>query len=133
MGVRRLNDGEAGALQQHLWFPRHALAMLQAACGMIGHREAGCFTRGSIADTCEELADVACERRDLLGLAAPWLRFGTEHEAVVLHRGAATGGVDDDSIQVFTFGQSGPCGDIGARTCHSRYVLPHVVRQGTAA
>jgi len=44
--------------------------MLQAARGMIGHRQAWRFTRGSIADACEELADVACERRDLLRLPA---------------------------------------------------------------
>ena len=73
------------------------------------------------------------QRRDLLRPAAPGLRLGAEHEAVVLHRGAAAGGVDDDRVQPVAFGLAAPGRDVGAGAGHRRVVLAHVVGQRAAA
>ena len=61
------------------------------------------------------------------------LRLGAEHEAVILDRGAAAAGVDQDRVQPGAVDLAGPGGDVGAGAGHRRIVLAHVMGQRAAA
>ena len=78
------------------------------------------------------LADIARECGDTRGGGFGLGRVA-EHEAVILHRGAAARGVDDHGVQPRAVGLAGPGRDVGAGTGHAPVVLPHMMGQRAAA
>ncbi|OIQ66587.1 hypothetical protein GALL_518410 [mine drainage metagenome] len=99
MRLLRLHHPESRTGQQLFRFRGHLRTMLQAARRVIRNRKVRLLPCRRIAETRQEFGDVHGHGRNLFSLRPPCIRFRPEHEAIVLHRGAAAAGVDHNRIQ----------------------------------
>ena len=127
MALQRLLHREAGLLQQLLGQGGDLLAMLQRAGAVIGHGDAGRGPAGGIAEFVQRLGNIHRHGGDACGGGG--FRRLAEHEAVILHRGAAARGIDHHRIQPRRI----PGQDIGPRCGHGGVMQAHMMGQRAAA
>ena len=125
MAVGGFDHGEARAFQQVFRGGFDLLAVLQAACGVIGHRQALGRAFGD-RKALQKFGNIQRHGGDFGSVGR------AKHMAVVLDRGAAAAGVDHDGIQapLAFFGHEG--GDIGAGGGVAFGLAPHVMGQRAA-
>ena len=111
----------------------HLLAVLQRAGGVIGDLRAAGPCRPAFEPRPTRYSrDIAGQRRDPGGLGRIGL-VGAQHEAVVLHRGAAAGDGDEDGVEPLAFDLTRPRIDIGPRLCQRWLLTPDVMVERAAA
>ncbi len=132
MALRRIEHDKTRLLQQLSRQARDFLAVLQRAGAVIGDARSARRDRRLKADLGDEFGDVARERGDLCRLVAQ-LRVVAEHEAVVLHRRPAAGGVDDDGVEPGAFDFAAPRQDVPSRQSETVILAEMMVERAATA
>ena len=130
MAFGHVDDLEAGRREQPFRLRANLLAVLQRAGAVVGDALPGGDHRRAQPELAHQLGDVARERRDGACRSGE-LRVLAEHEAVILHRGAAPRRVDHDRIEAARADLAVPGQDVGARGVVA--LLPQMMRQRAAA
>ena len=133
MAFRRFLHRKPRLHQQGLRLRRDLLPMLKRTSGMIRHGQPRGWAAWHIAKARQHFRDIGGQARDLLSLLPPGCPFLTEHEAVILERGAAARCVHHNRIQPITLNLRRPGCNIRPRQAHRRVMVAHVMVQRAAA
>src|ERR1700722_8614875 len=129
MTFRNISDNEAERGENFFWLSCDSLTVLQRAGGMVSDDEAWRVLSGFERQAREIFGNVLGKTRDT-GSTLRIDRIFAHHEPVILDRGAATRGRDQDGVEVR---QDGPGVDIGARLRQRLVLAAHVMDQRAAA
>src|SRR5690348_16416138 len=114
MPLGRIEHDEPRLAEQPLRGLDDFLAVLERAGAVIGDPAPGRIDGAFEPDLAHELRYVPRERRNGRGLLGK-LGISTEHEAIILDRGSAAGGVDHNRVEPAVLDLPRPGENVGAR------------------
>src|SRR5215831_8266713 len=129
MSFRYIFHHETDLAKQFFRRARNFLSVLERAGRMVGNYKPSGTTLGRQIEPAEILADISGEPRHADCLIRIRLVVA-KHIAVILHRGAASRGGDQDGIEALDL--RGPCIDLTAGGRECRLFASHVMDEGAA-